>query len=134
MGEATSGKPSKGDADTMARRRYQDPKPSKTGKWWYLLYRQDIFENGRRVRKRKRVKLAPASMGEREVRKVAAEHLRPLNQGLVTVGSATKFEDYVGSVYIPTVMPLMAKSTQDRYESVLKNHLLLNSGRRACAI
>lgn len=108
----------------MARRRFQDPSPKRVGKWWYLLQWQDEFHNGRRIRKRKRVKLAPATMPEREVRKVAAEHLRPLNQGLVTIGSATKFEDFVESVYKPTVMPLMAQSTQDRYGSVMKNHLV----------
>ena len=83
----------------MARRRFQQPKPQRLGHWWYLLYWQDQFQNGRRIRKRKRIKLAPATMPEREVLKIAAEHLRPLNQGLVTVGSATQFDNYVESVY-----------------------------------
>jgi integrase len=122
--ETNFGEPSKGEFETMARRRFQDPKPKREGKWWYLLTWQDEFVAGRRVRKRKRVKLAPVTMPEREVRKIAAEHLRPLNQGLVTIGSATKFGDYVESIYQPTVMPLMAKSTQDRYESVIKNYLI----------
>jgi hypothetical protein len=34
-------------------------------------------------------------MPEREVRKIAAEFLRPLNQGLETIGSAMKFDDFV---------------------------------------
>jgi len=58
------------------------------GKWWYLLTWQDEFVERRRIRKRKRIKLAPATLLEREVRKIAAEVLRPMNQGLVTVGSA----------------------------------------------
>jgi len=107
----------------MARRRFQDPKPSRLGKWWYLLCWQDEFIGGRRLRKRKRIKLAPASMPEREVRKIAAEILRPMNQGLVSVGSGTKFEDFLENVYKPTVLPLMSKTTQDRYVSVLKNYL-----------
>jgi len=107
----------------MARRRYQEPKPKKQGRWWYLLYWQDEFVNGKRVRKRKRVKLAPAEMKEREVRKIAAEHLRPLNQALLTSGSATTFGTYVDQIYQPTIMPLLASSTQDRYARVLKNHL-----------
>jgi len=107
----------------MARRRFQDPKPKRVGKWWYLLCRQDEFVNGRRTRKRKRIKLAPATMPEREVRKIAAEVLRPMNQGLLTIGSATKFEDFVDNVYNSTVLPVLAKSTQDRYASVIKNHL-----------
>jgi integrase len=128
LDEANSGEPSRGDFEKMARRRFQEPRPKRDGRWWYLLFWQDEFENGRRVRKRKRVKLAPTTMPEREVKKIAAEHLRPLNQGLVSIGSATKFEEYVEGVYRPTVMPLMAKSTQDRYESVIKNHLIPTFG------
>jgi integrase len=124
VAETNFGEPSKGEAEKMARRRFQNPTPKRVGKWWYLLQWQDEFHDGRRIRKRKRVKLAPAAMPEREVKKIAAEHLRPLNQGLVTIGSATKFEDFVESVYKPTVMPLMAQSTQDRYGSVMKNHLV----------
>ncbi len=123
VGEASFGEPSKGDFEKMARRRFQQPKPQRLGHFWYLLYWQDQFENGRRLRKRKRIKLAPATMPEREVLKIAAEHLRPLNQGLVTVGSATQFDNYVESVYEKTVMPLFANSTQERYRGVIKNHL-----------
>src|SRR5436190_22270038 len=59
--EATPGKPSqREDLEKMARRRFQAPTPKRVGRWWYLLYWQDEFENGRRIRKRKRMKLAPA--------------------------------------------------------------------------
>ncbi len=107
----------------MARRRFQAPKPKRRGKWWCLLYRQDEFVDGRRVRKRKRVKLAPANTPEREVDKIAAEYLRPMNQGLITVGSATSFAEFVDTVYIPVVLPKMAKSTQGRYEGIINNYL-----------
>ncbi len=121
LAEANFDQPSK--EEKMARRRYQDPKPRREGHWWYLLYRQDTVENGRRTRIRKREKLAPATMPEREVRKIAAERLRPLNQGLVTIGSAIRFEDYAEEVYKETVLKTMAKSTQGRYNSVLKVYL-----------
>jgi ATP-dependent helicase/nuclease subunit A len=107
----------------MARRRYQNPTPFRSGKWWYLLYWHDEFVSGKRVRKKKRIKLAPATMPEREVKKIAAEILRPMNQGLVTIGSAMNFGEFVESVYRPTVMPLFAGSTQQRYSSVIKNYL-----------
>jgi integrase len=84
---------------------------------------QDEFKEGRTQRRRKRIKLAPASMPIREVNKIAAETLRPLNQGLVTIGSATKFQDFITEVYKPIVIPLMAASTQNRYQGVLKNYL-----------
>jgi len=107
----------------MARRRFQSPEPKREGKWWYLLYWHDEFQDGRRVRKRKREKLAPASMPLREVQKIAAEKLRPMNQGLIPLGSATSFEDYVDSTYIPVVLPLLAKSTRDRSKSVIALYL-----------
>ncbi len=107
----------------MARRRFQDPRPRQRGRWWSILVWQDESSGRGRTRKRKRVTLAPATMPEREVRKVAAEVLRPLNQGLITIGSATGFSDFVDVVYRPVVLPLMAKSTQDRNTGVIKNHL-----------
>jgi hypothetical protein len=75
-------------------------------------------------RRRKRIKVAPASMPEREVRKVAAESLRSLNHGFVSLGSATRFRDYVEVVYQETVLPVKAKSTQHRYRSVIRKYLL----------
>lgn len=68
--------------------------------------------------------MAPATMPERQVRKMAAEHLRPLNQELQGIGSATNFAHYIEHTYRPVVMPLFAKSTRDRYEGVLENYLL----------
>ena len=109
--------------EKMARRRFQDPKPRQKGNWWWLLMWQDEYANEKRTRRRKRIKLAPASTPEREVRKIAAEILRPLNQGLEVIGSATKFDDFIESIYVPTILPLMATSTQQRYQGVIRNYL-----------
>jgi len=68
--------------------------------------------------------LAPATMPERQIRKMATEHLRPLNQELQGIGSATNFAQYIQHTYRPVVMPLFAESTRDRYEGVLENYLL----------
>jgi integrase len=123
-GEANLGRPLKWeDFDKMAKRRFQDPKPKREGNWWYLLYWHDVFAHGKSTRKRKRQRLAPADLSEREAKKMAAEILRPMNQGLAPIGSATKFEDYVETIYKTTLLPLMAKSTKDRYEGVIKNYL-----------
>ena len=108
----------------MARRRFQNPTPFRSGKWWYLLHWQDEFAGGKPVRKKKRTKLARATMPEREVKKIAAEILRAVNQGLVTIGSAMNFAEFVETVYKPTMLPLMVKSAQARSKSVLKIHLL----------
>ncbi len=121
--ETPVGGPSKGEIEKMARRRFQAPKPKRRGKWWCLLFWQDEFIEGRRIRKRKRVNLAPANTPEREVNKIAAEYLRPMNQGLITLGSATNFAEFVDTVYIPVVLPKMAKTTQSRYEGIINNYL-----------
>jgi integrase len=128
LAETHSGVPSTGDFEKMARRRFQDPKPTRRGKWWTLLYWEDQIKDGRRIRKRKREKLGPASMPEREVRKIAVERLRGLNQGLLSLGSASTFEDYIKGVYVPVVMPVFATSTRSRYQSVIDNHLMPKFG------
>jgi integrase len=131
LAETDSGVPSTGDFEKMARRRFQDPKPVRRGKWWYLLFWEDQIKEGRRIRKSKREKLGPVSMPEREAKKIAVERLRGLNQGLLSLGSASSFEDYVKGVYIPVVMPVFASSTRDRYESVIDIHLMPEFGQAA---
>jgi integrase len=131
LAETNSGVPSVGDFDRMAKRRFQDPKPKRRGQWWYLLYWEDQIIDGRRIRKRKREKLGPSSLPEREAKKIAAERLRGMNQGLLSLGSASTFEDYVKGVYVPVVMPLFAASTQNRYESVINLHLMPKFGQVA---
>src|SRR5258708_28076996 len=101
------------DEEKMAKRRFQDPKPKREGNWWYLRIRQDVFAGGRKTRQLKRAQLAPASMPDRKVQKIAAEMLRPVNQGLITVGSAVLLDEYVTTTYIPIERPLRAKITQD---------------------
>src|SRR5580693_5905447 len=95
------------------------------GAWWTLRFRQDEIVNGKPTRIRKEVRIAlVGNTSERDARRLAAEHLRPLNQGLESIGSAINFENYVEKTYIPLGMPLLAKSTQDRYQGVLDNYLI----------
>ena len=67
-------------------------------------------------------------MKEREVLKIADEHLRPINQSLESIGSASNFSTYVNDTYIPVVLPLMATSTRDRYRGIINNYLLPKFG------
>lgn len=50
------------------------------------------------------MRIAPASVPEREARKIAAEYLRPQNQGLELIGSATNFSEYVENTYKPLLI------------------------------
>jgi hypothetical protein len=112
--EANLGRPSKGDFESMARRRFQDPRPRRRGKWWEIQVRRDKFVGGQLRRRKTRVRIAPATVPEREARKIAPEYLRPQNQGLELIGSATNFSEYVENMYKSLLMPLMAKTTQER--------------------
>jgi integrase len=104
----------------MARRRFQDPKPIKVGNFWYLL----IWQNTPgATRKRQRIQLAPASMPEREVLKIAAERLRPLNQGVITAGSAVNFMHFVTDTYEKTALPLLSSEVQKTYRGAIRKHL-----------
>jgi hypothetical protein len=107
----------------MARRRFQNPKPFREGNWWWMNVWQDEINEGRLTRKRKRVKVCPATTPEHEAREIASEMLRPMNQGLQTVGSATRFAQYVDSTYRPVVLPLLASTTKASYEGTLEKYL-----------
>ncbi len=108
------------ERERMARRRFQDPQPRIQGNFWYLL----VWQNTPGVqRKRERIKLAPASTPEREVLKIAAEKIRPLNRGLITVGSAVNFLTYVKDTYNSTALPLLAEHVQSTYSGMIRKHL-----------
>jgi integrase len=124
LAEANSSLPLKGDFERMARRRFQNPKPFREGNWWWISPWQDEFIEGRFTRKKKRMKVAPAAVSDREARKIASEMLRPMNQGLEMIGSATDFGTYVSSTYRSTVLPLLATTTRKNYECYLDKHLL----------
>jgi hypothetical protein len=89
------------EMERMAKRRFQNPRPERRGAWWTMRVWRDEFIDGKHVRKQQRVRLAAATVSEREVKKIATEHLRPLNQGLESLGSATNFEHYIETIYKP---------------------------------
>jgi integrase len=123
LGEANTGCKLRGDFEAMQKRRHQQPKPKREGNFWYLRIWQDSFAGGVRARKRQRIKLAPATMHQREVLKIADEILRPINQGLITIGSAVNFGEYVDSEYIPGDLPLLASTTRACYQGAIRRHL-----------
>ena len=107
----------------MAKRRYQDPKPFKEGNWWWITPRKDEFVGGKLQRLRTRMKVCSADTAEREARKMAAELLRPMNQGLETIGSATRFADYVNSTF-KDYLGSKSTTTQASYNGTLNKYLL----------
>jgi integrase len=112
------------EMERMAKRRFQNPRPQRRGAWWTIRVWRDEFIAGKHIRKQQRVRLAAATVPEREIKKIATEYLRPLNQGLESLGSATNFEHYIETIYKPVVKPLMATTSFDRTRGVLDNYLL----------
>lgn len=75
------------------------------------------------------MRIAPATVPEPEARKIANKYLRPQNQGLELIGSATNFSEYVENTYKLLLMPLMAKTTQERTRGVIANDLVQEVGK-----
>jgi len=107
------------ELERMARRRFQDPKPIQEGNFWYLR----VWQNTPGARKRERIRLAPADTPEREVRKMAAERLRPINQGVISTGSGVNFMAFIEDNYNPVVLPCLAKGVQATYSGAIRKHL-----------
>lgn len=71
----------------------------------------------------------------REVQKLEAGggvSTASVEPGACFEGSATTFETYVHTVYRNTKMPLLARSTQDRYNGIIDNYLIQEFGEMAC--
>jgi integrase len=126
--EANSAVPLKGDFERMARRRFQDPTPKIRGGWWTIQVRTDEFVGGKYKRMKRRVRIAPADWSERRVLKEVSEYLRPMNRDLQGVGGAVNFKNFVNDYYLKVHMPLLAETTQGRYQGVLDNYLLPEFG------
>jgi integrase len=62
-------------------------------------------------------------MPEGEVLKIAAERLRPINQGVITAGSAVNFMHFVTDTYEKTALPLLASAVQKTYRGAIRKHL-----------
>jgi integrase len=119
-----SAMPLRGDFERMANRRFQDPPPKRVGKYWQIRPWIDVFKDGKLQRKQQRVKLGVVTLSEKEAKRLAAEYLRPLNQGLESIGAATLFGSYVEGDYTSAVLPLYASTTRSAYECHLLKYLL----------
>jgi len=117
------------EREKMARRRYQEPVPKKHGKHWTIVVMEDYLQDGQPKRRQKRIRLAPLETKWRTVLRLRDEKIKPLNQGMLAWGSATDFNTFVQQTYIPSEMPLLAKTTQQRYRGVLEKYLLPRFGK-----
>jgi integrase len=121
--EANAASALREESEKMARRRYQEPVPKQHGKHWTIIVTEDYLQDGQPKRRQKRIRLAPLGTKWRTVLRLRDERVKPLNQGLLAFGSATDFNTFVQQTYIPIEMPLLAKTTQQRYQGVIDKYL-----------
>jgi hypothetical protein len=121
----------------MARRRYQNGHIRKRGKRnpvWELLWREDFIEENGTIGRRLLSKVLGAvrELTRRQARKLAEEHLRPLNLGRVVPQSIVTLGQFVETHFVPNVFPVLKPSSRERYRRTLDNHILPALGHVAC--
>jgi integrase len=115
-----------GQEASMARRRYQNPKPDLRGNRWEIRIRRDLaLDDGSVVRKQQRVVLG--TKNELPTEKLAIRAAKPildkLNSSLYRPETVTTFADFAER-WQATVLPEMKPSTQYDYRSIIRVHLL----------
>ena len=55
--------------------------------------------------------------------KLAPARLRPINQGVITAGSAVNFMHFVTDTYEKTALPLLSSAVQKTYLGAIRKHL-----------
>ena len=115
---------SRSDLVKMASRRRQSPDLEPMGRYWTIRIRREAVINGEIRRVQVREKIAPLDTPIRKAQKMRDAFLLGLNSTPPTLGAATTLKAFVEGVYEKITLPLMPKSHRERYESVLKVHLL----------
>ena len=124
----------------MARRRYQKGSLRKRGKrnpvWEVQFWAVMINSDGTLGTKRTSKILGFVSdLSRKQAKKLAEEHLRPLNLGKITPLSDVTFREFVERHFVPNFLPTLKLSTQKKYLSTFKTHLLPAFGSmRLCEI
>lgn len=115
--------PSKPELEEMAKRRFQAPRLEPHGGWWTIRIRRDVFKSGKLERTQVREKVALLTVKKREALKLAALKLEELNQQPITLGAAMSFTEFADTMYTPVILASFPKSSRDRYQGIIDNHL-----------
>jgi len=121
-------------------RRFQKGSLRKRGKKhpvWELQWWADVINpDGTLGRKRESMILGYASvLTRKQAWKLAQEQLRPLNRGELSPLSEVTLGEFIERHFVPTFLPTLKLSTQRKYLSTIKMHLLpAFSSRRLCGI
>jgi integrase len=115
-----------GQEASMARRRYQNPKPELRGNRWEIRIRRDLaLDDGSVVRKQERIVLGTMTdlPTEKLAIRAAKAILDKLNSSLYRPETVATFADFAER-WQTTVLFEMKPSTQYDYRSIIRVHLL----------
>lgn len=111
----------------VARPRHQSAKlevSSGQHPFWFVRPYVDVLEGGRIVRKKKRIPIAPvAEIGKREAQSRANKILETINRADYVVKQQLRLNDFL-PLYRQSHMGKLGVAAQEKYESLLKNHIV----------
>lgn len=108
----------------MAKRRHQSPALKPHGGWLTIRVRRDVLVDGKLTRTHLREKIAPVGTPARKAQKMRDQYLERVNFAPPTLGASVTLQAFTDGIFRKIDLPTRAKSHRDRYESVLKIHLL----------
>jgi integrase len=108
----------------MAKRRHQAPALEPMGEWLTVRIRRDEVVDGKVQRRQIREKIAPLGTPVRKALKMRDQFLEQINFAPPTLGASVTLQAFTDGIFRKIDLPTRAKSHRDRYESVLKIHLL----------
>jgi integrase len=108
----------------MAKRRHQSPALKPHGGWLTIRVRRDVLVDGKLTRSHRREKIAPVGTPVRKAQKMRDQFLERVNFAPPTLGASVTLQAFTDGIFRKIDLPTRAKSHRDRYESVLKIHLL----------
>jgi len=106
--------------------RHQEGYIWRQGRSWYGRWRDDVYEDGRVVRKQRSEKLCEYGdlyRTESDVRPLLEAKLRPINEGRTRPESTLPVAEFVESYYLPFVRENYKPSTAVGYQKIWNKHL-----------
>lgn len=108
----------------MPKPRYQNPtvKQNKNGSYYIRVWEDYFDAEGNLARRQRTITLGGAEIGKREAVARKNEEVSRINKGAYVVQSSVSMREFL-VVYRDQHVSRLSKSTQEKYESHLKNHI-----------
>lgn len=110
----------------MQRIRHQTGHIFKKGRAWYVRFYDSVFKEGKIIRLQRCKKITDiggAYTTKRSVRELAAELLKPINEGTQDPVSTMSLADYIEQFYLPYVEDQKRASTLRGYRNLFRRYI-----------